>query len=78
MKTSLAFSSLHPEFHSVYDRNVEEGIHMFIEKNPTDVLVMVAHPHNLFERMFGTVHTKEMSYQTKIPLLILNDKQKII
>jgi nucleotide-binding universal stress UspA family protein len=78
MKTSLAFSSLHPEFHSVYDRNVEEGIHMFIEKNPTDVLAMVAHPHNLFERMFGTVHTKEMSYQTKIPLLILNDKQKII
>lgn len=78
MKTSLAFSSLHPEFHSVYDRNVEEGIHMFIKKNPTDVLAMVAHPHNLFERMFGTVHTKEMSYQTKIPLLILNDKQKII
>jgi nucleotide-binding universal stress UspA family protein len=78
MKTSLAFSSLHPEFYSVYDRNVEEGIHTFIEKNPTDVLAMVAHPHNLFERMFGTVHTKEMSYQTKIPLLILSDKQKII
>jgi nucleotide-binding universal stress UspA family protein len=78
MKTSLAFSTLHPEFHSVYNRNVEEGIHTFIEKNPTDVLVMVAHPHKLFERMFGTVHTKEMSYQTKIPLLILSDKQKVI
>lgn len=78
MKTSLAFSSLHPEFHSVYNRNVEDGIHTFIEKNPTDVLAMVAHAHKLFERMFGTVHTKEMSYQTKIPLLILSDKQKVI
>lgn len=74
MKTSLAFSDLHPQFHTFYDRNVEAGIHKFIEKNPTDVLAMVAHPHNLFERMFGTVHTKEMSYQTKIPLLILPDK----
>ena len=27
---------------------------------------MVAHRHNLFERMFGKVHAKAMSYQTKI------------
>lgn len=74
MKTSLAFSKIHPQFHSVTERNVEEGINEFIEKNRTDVLAMVAHPHNLFGRMFGTVHTKEMSYQTKIPLLILSDK----
>jgi nucleotide-binding universal stress UspA family protein len=74
MKTSLAFSNLHPQFHSVYERNVEEGINKFIEKNPTDILAMVAHPHNLFERMFGTVHTKKMSYETRIPLLVLQNK----
>lgn len=74
MKTSLAFSRIRPQFHSVTERNVEEGINEFIEKNPTDVLAMVAHPHNLFGRMFGTIHTKEMGYQTKIPLLILSDK----
>jgi len=74
LNTSLAFSGMHPEFHSVYHKNVESGINAFIEKNPTDVLAMVAHPHNFFERMFGTVHTKEMSYQTKIPLLILPEK----
>jgi nucleotide-binding universal stress UspA family protein len=74
MKTSLAFSKLHPQFHSVYEKNVEEGINKFIENNPTDVLAMVAHTHNVFERMLGTVHTKEMSYKTKIPLLILPEK----
>jgi nucleotide-binding universal stress UspA family protein len=74
MKTSLAFSKIHHQFHTINERNVEEGINQFIEKNPTDILAMVAHRHNLFERMFGKVHTKEMSYQTKIPLLVLQSK----
>jgi hypothetical protein len=37
-------------------------------------LVMVSRKHHFFERMFGTVHTKAMSYQTKIPLLVLQHK----
>ena len=74
MKTSVAFSNLNHQFHTIKERNVEEGINKFIEKNPTDILAMVAHRHNLFERMFGKVHTKEMSYHTKIPLLVLQSK----
>ena len=74
MNTSLALSRLRPQFHYIYEKNVEEGINEFIENNPTDILAMIAHPHNLFERMVGTVHTKKMSYQTKTPLLILPDK----
>lgn len=74
MKTSVAFSNLNHQFHTINERNVEEGINKFIEENPTDILAMVAHKHTLFERMFGKVHTKEMSYQTKIPLLVLQNK----
>jgi nucleotide-binding universal stress UspA family protein len=74
MKTGVAFSNLDHQFHTINESNVEEGINKFIEKNPTDILAMVAHRHNLFERMFGKVHTKEMSYQTKIPLLVLQNK----
>ncbi len=74
MQASLAFSKLNHQFHSINERKVEEGINKFIKKNPTDILAMVAHRHNLFERMFGKVHTKAMSYQTKIPLLVLQSK----
>jgi hypothetical protein len=52
----------------------KKGINKFIEKESTDILAMVAHRHNLFERMFGKVHAKSMSYQTKIPLLVLQGK----
>jgi len=74
MSANVAFSGLNHQFHTINERNVEEGIHKFIEKEPTDVLAMVAQRHNLFERMFGKVHTKEMSYQTTIPLLVLQNK----
>lgn len=74
MKTSVAFSKLNHQFYAINEKNVEEGINKFIKKNPTDVLAMVAHKHTLFVRLFGKVHTREMSYQTKIPLLILPDK----
>ena len=71
MSTNVAFSGLNHQFHTINDRNVEEGINKFIETESTDVLAMVAHRHSLFERMFGKVHTRAMSYQTKIPLLVL-------
>ena len=74
MKTSLAFSKQKHQFHTITENKVEEGINKFIEQNHTDVLAMVAHKHSLFERMFGKVHTKAMSYQTKIPLLVLQSK----
>lgn len=74
MNTNETFSNLNHEFHAINENNVEDGINKFIEKNPSDILVMVAHRRNLLERMFGKVHTKEMSYQTKIPLLVLQDK----
>lgn len=74
MKTNLAFSKFQPQFQTINERNIEQGINKFIENNHTDLLAMVAHPHNLLERVFGTVHTKEMSYQSKIPLLILPEK----
>ena len=78
MSANVAFSGLNHRFHTINERNVEEGIHKFIEKEPTDVLAMVAYRHNLFERMFGKVHTRAMSYQTKIPLLVLQaEKYKI-
>lgn len=74
METSRVFSKHNHQFHTISESKVEDGINNFIEMNPTNILVMVAHKHSFFERMFGKVHTKVMSYQTKIPLLILQNK----
>lgn len=74
INANLHLSRLHPEFHTIRENDVVAGINQFLEKTPCSLLAMVAHQHTLFDRVFGKVHTKEMSLQTKIPLLVLQGK----
>ena len=71
MEANLSFVKLDHQFNTVENKSVEKGIHEFLEKNPSDILAMVAHRHSFFKRVFGIIHTKEMSYQTTVPLLVL-------
>lgn len=70
-----AFEGIDHQFSTIVDDDVEEGIQSFTQNNPTDMLVMVAHHHGLLNRWLGTSHTKQMSYQTTLPLLVLHDKR---
>jgi nucleotide-binding universal stress UspA family protein len=54
--------------------SVEEALKQYLHDNPTDVLVMVAHKHSWWERLFSGSHTREMVYQSEIPMLVLQDK----
>jgi nucleotide-binding universal stress UspA family protein len=58
----------------VNDNDVKHGIENFIESRPVDLLVMVAHHHNLIERVFATVHIKPIIKEIKLPMLILEDE----
>ncbi len=73
IRASLIFEKLNHSFHTIINETVESGLDEFIAENPVDMLVMVSHHHNLFERLFGKVHTKLMAYQTRLPLLVLHD-----
>jgi len=69
------FGSVPHQFHTVTDPDVKHGIKSYLANNPTDLLVMVTHEHSFWERIFGKSHTKEMVYDTNIPLLVLKDKK---
>ncbi|HMU09790.1 MAG TPA: universal stress protein [Ferruginibacter sp.] len=71
--TEIAFDRVKHSFYTLVDEDVERGIADFISTHPTDLLVMVAHHHNIFERLFGKEHTKLIAYKTKVPLLVLHD-----
>lgn len=68
------FEHLPHEWHEWEYEGVEEGIRFFTQQVPVQAMAMVAHRHNFFERLFGTVHTREMIYDTRIPLLVLPEK----
>ena len=74
LNTRFAFKEINHNFYTVEDDEVDEGIEDFLEDYPSDILVMLSRRHNFFKRVFGTIHTRKMIYETEIPLLILQDK----
>jgi nucleotide-binding universal stress UspA family protein len=73
LKAEMDLGKLKHTIHTVGSDNVEKGINDFIDSHPTDMLVMVAHHHSLFERWFGSIHTNLMAYHAHLPLLVLHD-----
>jgi nucleotide-binding universal stress UspA family protein len=73
LQLGLALSNVSYLYERVESDDVENGILSFIENHPTDMLVMMAHHHNIFERMVGDVYTDDLSFEVKIPLLILKN-----
>jgi nucleotide-binding universal stress UspA family protein len=74
MKTHFALTYLRHNFTVIEYDDVVEGIEEYLELKPADLLVMMAHKHSLIDRLFAKVFTKEMARQTKIPLLVLQNK----
>ncbi|HAO47336.1 MAG TPA: hypothetical protein DCQ97_10450 [Chitinophagaceae bacterium] len=70
----VSFNRMKHRFYTMVDEDVEKGITDFISTHPTDLLVMVAHHHSIFERLFGTEHTRLIAYRTHVPLLVLHDR----
>lgn len=73
MKTHFTFDKMKYNFNVVEDSNVINGINQFLDENPAEILAMVSRKHTFLERLFGKVHTKQMSQHTRIPLLVLKD-----
>ena len=61
-------------FVTVENNSVTHGINRYLSEYGSDLLVMVAHKHGFFERIFSKNHTGAMAYETHIPMLVLQDK----
>jgi nucleotide-binding universal stress UspA family protein len=67
-RTVGAFS---PLYEIPANKHVAQALENFIEMNPISILVMQPQPHTLAEKWFLRSNTKEMIFETSIPLLIL-------
>lgn len=62
-------------FKTIHSSNVLEGINFYIDmKSDIDLVCIINHKRKLFENLFRTDHTKSMTLQTELPLLIIPGK----
>ena len=62
------------EFELVKHYDVQEGIRDYIRFNKIDLLSMTMKKRNILERILRRSDTKEMTYQTAIPLLAFHER----
>lgn len=74
LQLGVALSKITYWYEEIEKEDVDQGILNFVDSHPADLLVMVAHQHSLFEWIFGKVHTRIVSAETRLPLLVLEDK----
>lgn len=55
-----------------YDKDTAHGIKKFCESTEADLVVVSARKQNLYQKLFGKSITKELVYETEIPLLVFH------
>lgn len=73
MKIGLQWDKYNYSFNIIEKDDIEDGINKFMERHPSDLLVMIARKRNFIEKVLGLSHTREMTRQTKVPLLIFHE-----
>lgn len=71
LQLGVVLSRFTYQYDLIESDNVDESISNYVESHPTDLLILIAHHHNILERMFGTVHTSSLLYKAKLPVLLI-------
>lgn len=67
------FADLNPTYHYINNPDIEEGINHFAETNNLDLVIAIPKKHRLFEGIFRTSHTKELIFQSHVPVMCVHD-----
>lgn len=62
---------LQPACHTVHHENVKTGLLQYLEKNSTDLLMVLPHEHNIVERLFFKLHTDDIVKNAPVPVMAI-------
>ena len=69
----VPFQSLQPQFHTVRNDHVTEGLRAYIQQTGADLIIALPHKHNLLDALLFRLHTKDLVEQMDTPLLFLHE-----
>ncbi len=74
-KSQLAamFAAFNPEFYFMRLYDVDEALNLFAEEKNIDLIITIQHHHSLMEKLFKRSHTKSLSYQSHVPILVVHE-----
>lgn len=61
-----------PSFEFIENKDVATGIHEFAEKHNLDLLITIPKNHTIGENLFARKHTKDLVFESHIPILCVH------
>jgi nucleotide-binding universal stress UspA family protein len=68
-----ALEEMHPEYHFITHKDVEEGINEFAEKNDLDLVIAIPKKHKLLEGIFKKSSTKQLVFESHVPVMCVHE-----
>jgi nucleotide-binding universal stress UspA family protein len=62
-----------PVYHFISNKDVEDGINEFAYDNKIDLLISIPKKHKLLESLFKTSSTKQLVYQSYVPVMCVHE-----
>ena len=67
------FSEFNPEFYFLRLYDIEESLLLFAEAKGIDLIITIQHEHPLLAKIFKTDHTKKITYNSSLPVLVVHE-----
>ncbi len=67
------FDGLNPEFYFMRLYDVEEALNLFSVDKKIDMMIVIQKNHSFMESLFHRSHTKKLSFQSKVPILVIHE-----
>lgn len=67
------FADYHPEFYFMRLYDIDEALNLFAEDRNIDLIITIQKNASFIEKLFKTNRTKKLSYQSKIPILVIHE-----
>ena len=71
IRQDLTYENL--SFELLQHPNLQVALRDYVKLNEVDMLIMAAKKRNFFQRLFNPSETREMAFQTEVPLLVLHE-----
>jgi nucleotide-binding universal stress UspA family protein len=72
-KMEMLLQEFNPEFYFMRLYDFHEAVNLFTHDKNIDIIIIAPKRHGFFARLFKTLHTKKMIYQSKVPVLAVHE-----
>lgn len=69
-------AGMNPSYDFIENKDIDQGLNDFAEKNNLDLLITIPRKHSMLERFFEKSTTRELIHETNIPILCIHRKTK--